>query len=222
VLAVATVAGTPYTPKVIHFSGYDWESRQISHNRGGKLNPYDPANAWVDAAGFLHLKTVHRDNRWFCADVGLKQSLGGGLYQFTVRDISHLDPAAVMSIYTFDPGSRFNREVDVQVIRWGDPKSENAQFVVRPSHEPSNVSRFEAPPGMLTFSFRWMAEKVSFDATRGRAETPTRPVARHTFTSGVPSPGGESIHIGLYVYGNARIAMKEPGEVIVENFTYSP
>jgi hypothetical protein len=100
VRAIAIVAGTTPNPVTITFSGYDWDVRQISSNWGGKLNPYDPANAWTDGNGFLHLKIVHRDDRWFCADVGLKDSLGHGSYRFTIRGVSQMDPAAVLRIYT--------------------------------------------------------------------------------------------------------------------------
>jgi hypothetical protein len=102
----------------IHFSGYDWDVRQLSSNWGGKLNPYDPGNAWVDAMGFLHLRIVHRDDRWFCADVGLKESLGHGSYSFVLQDVSHLDPAAVLRLYTWDHFKLFDGELGVDISRF--------------------------------------------------------------------------------------------------------
>ncbi len=110
VLAVAAVSGTPPHTKQIRFSGYDWNAPEKFDVRGGKLNPYDPDNAWVDQAGLLHLKVDRRENQWFCAEVSLKQSLGPGLYQFTVSDVSHLDPAAVLTMYTWQTGRHFSGE----------------------------------------------------------------------------------------------------------------
>ncbi len=222
VLAIATVPGSPYHPKTIQFSGYEWEVRQISDGRGGKLNPYAPANAWVDQSGYLHLAVVRRNDQWICADVGLRQSLGPGSYSFTVRDVSQLDPAATMTMYTWELGSTFNREIDVEISRWGNPEAKNAQFVIQPYYEPLNVSRFEAPPGIMNFSFRWEVGTVSFQAARGRTGEKTLPLAEHTFASGVPNPGGGSIHINLYAFGKARTPMKTPAEVVVERFTYAP
>ena len=222
VVAVAQVPGTPYHPKLIHFSGYDWEVRQISDTRGGRLNPYDPANAWVDPAGHLHLTVTRRNDQWACADIGLTQSLGPGSYTFTLLDVSRLDPAAAMTMYTWEQEVRSNREIDVEISRWGNPGSKNAQFVIQPYYEPSNVSRFEVPPGIVSFSFRWEIGMAAFHAVHGRMGGKSTAVANHTFSSGVPNPGGAKIHIDLYAFGKAPIPMKNPAEVIVESFTYAP
>ncbi len=63
---------------------------------------------------------------------------------------------------------------------------------------------------------------MAFRAASVRAGGGNRTVAEHTFTSGVPDPGGESIHIDLYAFGKARIPMQNPAEVIIESFTYAP
>lgn len=220
--AIATVGGIAPKPVTIHFSGYNWEVRQLSSNWGGKLNPYDPANAWTDDNGFLHLEIVHRDDRWFCADVGLKDSLGQGSYNFTVRGISQMDPAAVLRIYTWDHFKSFNSELSIDISRWGDANSKNAQFVVHPSYEPSNLSRFELPVGLATVGFEWTQGNVSFEAARGRKGEGRDVIVEQKFTSGVPQPGSEKIHISFYAYGNSRIPMKESGEVIIEQFRYIP
>src|SRR5215469_13034801 len=62
-------AAVPIVPKVIHFSGYDWMVRAAASDRGGETNAYDPANAWVDNKGYLHLQMTMRDGRWSCANV---------------------------------------------------------------------------------------------------------------------------------------------------------
>lgn len=224
ILAVVEVPGAPRHPKIIHFSGYDWEAREKFGERGGKLNSYEPENAWVDKDGFLHLRIVRRDDQWSCAEVGLKQSLGHGLYRFTVRDASKLDPAAVLTMYTWGTGDRFNREVAVEVSQWGDPhtKLHNAQFVVQPYYEPSNVSHFEVPTGLATFSFHWKPGDLLFSATRGLPGPGVALVASHRFNSAIPDPGDASIRINLYAFGKAKIPMQAPTEVIIERFVYSP
>jgi hypothetical protein len=220
VVAIANVAGSTPHPKTVRFSGYNWEVRREYSNRDGKLNPYDPENAWVDKDGFLHLQLVNPDKQWFCAGVRLTQSLGHGLYRFTVRDTSQMDPAAVLTMYTWGSGERFNREVDVEVSRFGDPDAaHNGQFVVQPYYEPSNNSHFNIPPGPATFSFQWRPGVLLFSSIHG---SDARPSASHRFDSGVPEPGGESVRINLYPFGKARVPMKERTEVIIESFTYSP
>jgi hypothetical protein len=105
VVAVATIAGKPAAPivsKVIHFSGYDWNVRTAGSDRGGEPNSYDPANAWVDPKGYLHLRMAMRDGRWSCAEVNLSRSLGFGTYKFVVQDSAHLRPSAVLGMFTWD------------------------------------------------------------------------------------------------------------------------
>jgi hypothetical protein len=67
VIAIATVKGTgdlvTRPPKVLTFSGYEWDVRDIPSDRGGP-NDYHPDNAWTDAKGLLHLKLAKRDGRW--------------------------------------------------------------------------------------------------------------------------------------------------------------
>lgn len=222
--AIIEVPGATPRPEILHFSGYDWEARQKFGDRGGKLNPYDPGNVWVDKDGLLHLRIIRRGDQWSCAEIALRQSLGHGLYQFIVRDVSRLDPAAVLTMYTWGRGERFNREVAVEVSHWGDPnpRLHNAQFVVQPDYDPSNVSHFNAPPGLVTFSFHWKPAELLFSANRGIPGAQTAPVASHRFSSGIPDPGDASIRINLYAFGKAKVPLQTPVEVIIERFLYSP
>src|SRR6185369_2244866 len=110
-------------------------------------------------------------------------------YSFTIRDVSGLDPAAVLRLYTWDHFNLFNSQLSVDISRWGDSNSQNGRFVVHPSYEPHNVQRFDAPAGVVTFRFEWAPGKVTFGAVRGRTAESHDVLATHTFTSGVPRPG---------------------------------
>ena len=55
VAAVKSVPGEQWEqagPKTLQFSGYEWQVRNVSSNRGGRTNNYASANAWTDASGF--------------------------------------------------------------------------------------------------------------------------------------------------------------------------
>jgi hypothetical protein len=64
---------------------------------------------------------------------------------------------------------------------------------------------------------------VSFRTVRGSASG-ARPdvVAAHAFTSGVPSPGHETVRMNLYVFDNRRVRLQHGAEVIIEKFEYLP
>ncbi len=226
VVAMATVQGggdfVTRASKVLTFSGYEWDVRSMPSDRGG-TNDYDPDNAWTDAQGRLHLKLAQREGRWTSAEVILKRGLGHGTYFFTVRDVSGLDPAAALGLLTWDTEGvdQNHRELDVEISRWGDPKIPNAQYVVQPFYEPANVSRFDAPGGTLTHSFRWEPGRVIFRTFRG-AGASGAPVAGHEFTSGVPTPGGEHVRMNLYYFRFAPAPPQSDVEVVIERFQYVP
>jgi hypothetical protein len=217
VLAVASVPGAaPVPAKTIQFSGYRWEVRQVANDPGGSLNFYDPANAWIDNSGFLHLRTTKRNGQWVSAEVKLIRSLGYGSYRIVVRDVAHLEPATVFALFTWDELGP-SRELDVEFSRWGEPQDKNAQYVIQPYVVPANTVRFMAPPGRLTVSARWEAGRATFQTTQGSTV-----VAEHTFTSGIPSAGNETIRMNLYVYDDKRHPPQHDSEVVIEKFEFLP
>ena len=160
IAAVVVVKGTGELAqrprRTITFSGYEWDIRQVSSDRGG-ANQYDAGNVWVDDKGHLHLKLTQRDGRWTSAEVTLTRSLGYGTYLFVVSDVSQLEPSATLSMLTWDDEAlqQNHRELDIEISRWGDAASLNAQYVVQPYYVAANVARFDAPAGRLTHSWRW-------------------------------------------------------------------
>jgi len=138
--------------KPIHFSGYDWKVRTIAGDRGGLNNLYDADNAWTDSRGALHLRIQKKGGRWACAEVELTRSLGYGTYIIVVSGTTHLEPAAVLSMNTFDDwgGDQHYRELDIEMSRWGDAANKNnAQYGIQPFYVPGNVFPFRVPSGTL-------------------------------------------------------------------------
>jgi hypothetical protein len=207
---------------MLNFSGYEWGIRQTTGVPGGSPNVYDPANACVDGRGRLHLRISKTAIGWTSAEVSLTRSLGYGSYRFVVEDISHLEPAAVLAISTWDDAGAY-REMDIEISRWGEPTGKNAQYVVQPYFVPANVVRFLSPPGTLAYSFTWEPGRVSFMTARGSApESKSGVVAAHVFTSGIPSPGSELVQMNLYAFNNKRSPLQHQVEVIIEKFQYLP
>jgi hypothetical protein len=212
--------------KPLKFSGYDWDVRTIPSDRGGSSHPYSGDNAWTDGAGALHLRISKTPNAWSCAEVVLNRSLGYGTYVLLVRDISHLEAAAVLSMTTFDEwgGDQYYREMDVEVSRWGDGSSKNnAQYVIEPYYRPGNVYQFFAPSGTLTYSMRWESGHAAFRTTRGDSGGSGAPViSSHEFTLGIPSPGQERVHLFFYVVASDKNPLQHDNEVVLEKFAYLP
>ena len=228
VVAVTIVKGVgslpPNPTKPLRFSGYDWRVRTVSADRGGLNSPYDAENAWTDAGGALHLRISKKSGKWTCAQAELTRSLGYGTYKFVVQDSAHLSPSAVFGLFTWDlaRSQDFRNEIDIELSRWGDPKSKNAQYVIQPFYVAQNVSRFTVPAGAVTHSFRWEPAKVSFTSMRGNGDSSSAAISRHIFTAGIPSPADEAVHINLYDFRHSRNPVQQPSEVVIEKFEYLP
>jgi len=222
----STVAPSAAVPQIVQFSGYDWKVRSIKSNRGGASHAYEPGNVLIDSSGLMHLKITQAKDQWTCADVELTRSLAYGTYNFQVRDISHLEPAATLSLYTWgdDRSSDMDHhELDINISRRGDPKNDNAEYVVQPYYIASNVFRFNVPSGSMTYSFDWEPESVSFQTWRGVSHSAaTKPISGHTFVSSVPTSGGEVAHISLCPFGFSKVPLRHDAEVVIERFQYLP
>jgi len=213
------------SPKVLNFSGYEWTTSAGPIFRAGSRNFFDPANVWTDERDALHLRISGRPGEWAGAALKLRRSLGYGTYSFQLRDVSHLEPSALLALITWDGvgTESTRRELDVELGRWGDPDNTNVNYVVQPYYVPANIVAFRVPPGTYTHSFRWEPGQVTFSTVTGSGTTGAgRVVNRHVFTSGVPSPGGESVRIALYVFHQGQIPLKNENEVIIDKFEYLP
>jgi len=211
--------------KPLHFSGYDWKVRTIASDRGGMNNLYDADNAWTDAGGALHLRIKRKEDRWSCAEVVLTRSLGYGTYLLEVRDTSHLEPAAVLTMGTYDEfaGEQHFRELDLALGRWGDATSKtNAQFGVQPFYVPGNLVEFTEPPGIMTHSLHWESGRASFKTVRGPSQAGAAVVSEHVFMSGVPSPGQEQIALAFFVVASKETPLQNDSEVVIDKFEYRP
>jgi hypothetical protein len=210
----------------LKFSGYDWGVRMIESDKGGTNNLYDLENAWTDASGALHMQIKKKSGRWSCAEIFLNRSLGYGTYSVTVRDTSHLEPAAAFSMFTFDEwaSEQHFREMDVEVSGWGNAANKNnAQYVIQPFYIPGNLFAFAAPSGTLTYVLRWESGHATFKTIRGRsAGAGAQLVSEHEFTSGIPVPGKAIPRLIFYVVASDQNPMQKPSEVVVEKFEYLP
>ena len=226
VVALAIVNGegaTPVfpSPKTLNFSGYEWTTSSGPIFHVGSRQFFDPANAWTDERGVLHLRISGSPGKWAGAELKLTRSLGYGTYRFQVRDVSHLEPSALLTLITWDGvgTESTRRELDIELGLWGYPDNTNVNYVVQPYYVPANVLAFRVPPGLYTHSFQWEPGKVTFSMIAGSGG---RVSNRHVFSSGVPSPVGQTVRIALYVFHQGNIPLKNENEVIIDKFEYLP
>ncbi|MGA7626795.1 MAG: hypothetical protein WB630_07610 [Candidatus Acidiferrales bacterium] len=210
----------------LRFSGYDWQVRTIAGDIGGINNLFDPDNAWVDRSGALHMRIRKKDGRWSCAHLTLSRSLGYGTYNILVRDTNHLEPAAILSMTTYDDwaNDQHYREMDIEMGRWGDAGNRtNAQYAIQPFYVPGNVAPFRVPPGTLLHSLHWESGRASFQTVQGSApRSGANAVSEHVFTAGVPEPGQERFLLMFYDVASDKTPLRRGSEVVIEKFEYLP
>jgi hypothetical protein len=229
VVAVAVVNGEGAaqvfpSPKRLNFSGYEWMTSTGPIFHAGSRNSFDPANVWTDERGALHLRISGSPGKWTAAELKLTRSLGYGTYRFQVRDVSHLEPSALLTLITWDGvgTESTRRELDVELGRWGQLENTNVNYVVQPYYVPANIVAFRTPAGVYTHSFRWEPGQVMFSTVAGSGNTGGRVINQHVFASGVPSPEGKSVRISLFVFHQGPIPLKNENEVIIDKFEYLP
>src|SRR6266853_157630 len=161
------------SPKILNFSGYQWTTSAGPIFHAGSRNFFDPANAWTDETGALHLRISGSVGKWGAAELKLTRSLGYGTYRLQVRDVSHLEPSALLTLITWaGVGTESTRrELDVELGGWGYLDNTNVNYVVQPYYVPANFVAFRVPAGVYTHSFGWEPRRVTFSTVAGSGDT---------------------------------------------------
>jgi hypothetical protein len=223
VRAVAIAEGAALAhpqPRMLHFSGYEWAVRRTPP---GSRTVYEDSNASVDRDGFLHLRISRKGNEWLACQVELSRSLGYGSYRFVVREVSRFEPGVVLAMSIWDDSGP-NKEMDIEISRWGESAGKNAQYVVQPYYIPANVVRFFAPSGRLAYLLVWEPGRAVFTTARDSGPGRNAPVERatHTFSSGIPSAGADKVRLNLYPFYTQRNPLQRDVEVVIERFEFLP
>jgi hypothetical protein len=146
-------------------------------------------------------------------------SLGFGTYQFSLdAPVDGLDPNVVLSLFTWSDAPDYaHRELDIEFSRWSDPANQNAQFVVQPYTQAGNLFRFEEPADLpqTVHEFAWSTSQVSFTSTSSRGV-----IAQHAFTTGIPQPGGEVVHMNLWLNRRHGPTDGQEVEVVIRQFEF--
>jgi len=223
----------PAGPRVISFSGYEWEVKANEDPVGPGPNYFSDSeeDVWVDAEGQLHLKIVQRDGKWYCTEVINKESLGYGKYIFYVASrVDLLDQNTVVGLFTWDTNAPEHnyREIDIEFARWGDPEGDNAEFSVQPSDTPGNTHRFNIVLNgdYSTHLFEWRNNRIDFLSLHGHQLPP--PTEGHiieswTYTGNdTPPAGSENARINFWLFKGNPPSDGQEAEVVIKRFEFVP
>jgi hypothetical protein len=232
--SLASAVATRQSPGLrwLSFSGYDWWAKTSSGPVGPGPNYFSDStnNVWVDGLGQLHLRITNRSNLWQCAELVTGRTFGNGNYRFELASrVDNLDPNIVLGLFTWsDDPAYADREIDVELSRWGNPAdTNNAQFVVQPYQISGHLLRFAVPAGQTnsTQSFRWETNQATFQSLRGSfssSPVSTNVTSSWTNTLGTPQTGDENIRINFWLSNGNSPSNNSEAEVVIKSFDFVP
>jgi hypothetical protein len=206
----------------VDFGGMAWGLRQTAGPVDPGPNTFSnaPDQVWVDAEGRVHLRLQKKDGVWRASEMMAKKDAGYGTYRFSASaSLRDLDPNIVFGFFTWDrnPGF-FNREIDIEISRWGNPEGNDGWFTVQPYDKPGNQHAFTLPEAdSYTFEMRWNKDSVEFSLfTEGRL------AENWIFRQSVPDPGRARLRINLWLFQGRAPKGPGPYEVVISDFSYLP
>lgn len=221
---------------MIVFSGYTWEVKNSGSNKWGpgpNLWSNSNENVWVDRDGKLHLKITNKNGVWYSAEVVNTQTLGHGTYRFYVEGSpDQLDPNVVLGLFTYDGQSHdapamHHREIDIEFIKWGDPKATNLSYTVQPYSKKQNMAVKNARLNgtYSTHSFNWTPRRVDFLSLHGHRETPSKRFIINEWSyqgNDIPDSKNEKVDINLWLYEGKPPVNKNEIEIVISKFEFVP
>jgi hypothetical protein len=212
--------------RTLQFSGYTWNVKASETPVGPGSNYFSAReeDVWVDGSGRLHLRIAQHDGRWYASEVFTRDTLGYGVYTFTLSSrVDQLDKNVVLGLFTWDEAApAYNyREIDIEFSRWGEAAGDNTQYVVQPWDHPGNRHRFDLvlAGDDSTHGFAWSADSVRFASLAGHP--PGAPLETWQYTGpDIPPDGAAQARINLWLYQSSSPSDGQAAEVIVEGFQF--
>lgn len=167
----------------IRFAGLDWTVKIHETGQWGPGPNYfsgSEQDITIDSNGYLHMKIVQRNGKWFSTEVVSDKAMGYGTYTFTLDgNLEDIPENIVLGLFTWDNNTFYsdaNSEVDIEISKWGDKTDERTlQYGVQPINfgtlYPERMHRPEYPLGKLkgvtTHGFNWTDTAITWASYSG-------------------------------------------------------
>jgi hypothetical protein len=218
--------------KTLTFSGYDWTVKSGA-NLGPGPNNWDENNVWVDPQGELHLKLTNREVRWYCSQVGMRDRLSFGTYQFWIKPDRQTRSECVFGLFDYptpDAGPDGTHEIDIEFAKWGVPYAKIGSYTVWPAKKgPDRANqRFavDLNGSYTTHRFTWKATSVFFQSLHGHRDDNSIEFAEWLYEPRDPaSQLGQQpvpVEINLWLFKGQPPQDGQEVELIVRSFKFIP
>ncbi|HTI70022.1 MAG TPA: glycoside hydrolase family 16 protein [Candidatus Limnocylindria bacterium] len=214
--------------KSIEFSGHTWTVRPGGTGGPGPCH-WSETNAWVDAAGQLHLKISHVGNQWRCAEVYTTEKLGFGRYQWDVIGrLDTFDRNIVLGLFPYG-GPDGQNEIDIEIAHWGNPAANIGNFTVYPAvsgiRQVSRTFPFQLNGDYTTHRFQWQSGSVFYQMLHGHQTGNDNEITHWDFSpanalQAVPQKP-LPLHLNLWLFQGKPPTDSREVEVVIKKFTYT-
>ncbi|MGD9938951.1 MAG: hypothetical protein AB7T74_04020 [Clostridia bacterium] len=228
VMVSGSAMASPLKPeaRTIRFSKQNWQVIHSGGLRGPGPNVFDARNVYLDEQGRLVMETAFRDGLWTSAHVFLSRSLGYGTYKLVLAPMPKaLDVLTVFGFFTWDDNPAFaNREIDIELARWGHTTAPNLNFTVQPWDgypERQNNREFDFS-SRATLEFEWQPDGIRFKATSslGFAEWYfPEPDSSQSAPFVVPPKGRERLGLNLWLFQGREPEAAD--RIVIEEFRFT-
>lgn len=204
--------------RTVEFSNREWIVSSGYTGPGPNYWSNNPESVWVDDEGALHLKIRKIDNKWHCASVNLKESLGYGEYTFYLDcHVENYASNIIVGLFTYESDSR---EIDIEFTRWGHKKFPNGWYTIQPfPYFFGNQKRFyfDLKENKSVHKFIWSKDKIGFTSHLGHNPCDDSKIIKKWTYKGKknPPPGNEKLYINFWLFrGKAPFNNKEEELII--------
>lgn len=220
-----------YAGDTLEFSGYRWVVKESNNRHTGPGKNYFSGsrdNVWIDEEGRLHLRITYRNDRWYCAEVRMINSLGYGKYTFYIERFPQpLDKDAVMGLfmYNHEDTTNYHNEIDIEFSKWGKDAEVNSQYVVQPYEDKANRFQTDLQRG-TKHEIQVRKRKIYFKSQYHSGINPDS--ISSTFAEWkykldqTYKTSNEKVSINLWLYKATEPSNLKELEVIVSRFEFSP
>jgi hypothetical protein len=227
ILCASVLATLSQAQTTIKWQGYTWFVRSAGLEGPGP-NKWDPANVFVDAKGFLHLKIANANGQWTCAEIWTNQDLGFGTYQCQVEGpLDRLDPNIVFSMFSY-AGPDGTKEIDIEFAKWGHPAEKNGWWTVWPNDSAgkkiSHGFNVKLDGAYTTSRFAWSSTGVDYWFLGGHQAIDSDTNLLEAWQDRPDSPEHQvtqtkmPLHFNLWLFQGKPPTDGKPVEIIVHSF----
>ncbi|QMT59661.1 glycoside hydrolase family 16 protein [Legionella sp. PC997] len=216
----------------LFFSNLTWCARDGFGSPGPNL--WSSNNVWVDSKGWLHLKIIHNQGKWSCAELYTTTSLGFGEYWFyIVGQVDQLDPNVIFGLFNYPPKDTEpagTNEIDIEFSKWGikSTAASNSSYTVWPSIAELNKTTLsytlKLNGNYSTHGFIWSKNRIYYQSGNGHYEDYRYPIQNWVFSPPDPTKYIPQkplpVHINLWLNNGEPPTNGKEVELIVKEFCY--